>query len=301
MLRTLALLLLLCTTPALADPDQTLIKPADLSRLSGAVLLEVVAPGVDPGDEHLPQAVVTHYASEGWTVDYEGLPGMLPPPEALARTVGGLGISETTTVVIVPTTTDDNGYAAATRIFWSLRMLGHQSLYLLDGGLPGYVAQGGPTQSLAPPLDPTDYHATPIQQGLASIDEVRAGESYGTPPIDLRSTSAFMGEVTHPLVRQAGTILDAVSFPPGAFVDPQTGHFRKLSHLRGIFADTLGTPPGPVVLFSDMGYRAAIGWFAVREIMGLPDVRLFDGSMIQWSNQHRDIFNPSNDMGGAIG
>ncbi|CCQ75082.1 sulfurtransferase [Magnetospira sp. QH-2] len=301
MRRLILTILLLLASPASADERGALIGPEDLPSMGNILVLEVSAPGISTPMAHIPGAIHTAFAEDGWTMDYPGLPGMLPPTDELAKRVGALGIGADRSVIIVPTTTDDNGYAAATRVFWSLRMLGHAKLYLLDGGLPGYMAGGRTMTDRLPRPHPITYHPTPTKRWRAAIGQVYEGSSAGTPPIDLRPTSGFMGEVTHPLVKQPGTIIEAVSFPPGAFIDPATGQFRPLDYLAHIFEDTLGKPPGTVVLFSNMGYRAAIGWFAVREIMGLKNVRLFDGSMIQWDQEDREIYNPSNDMGGAIG
>ena len=65
--------------------------------------------------------------------------------------------------------------------------------------------------------------------------------------------------------------------------------------------DVIGKPPGPVVVFSDTGMRAAIGWFVIHEIMGLKDVRIYDGGYIDWDAQGGETYDERNDMGDALG
>jgi thiosulfate/3-mercaptopyruvate sulfurtransferase len=75
-----------------------------------------------------------------------GLPHMLPTEIEFAQIVGAMGISETDTIVVY----DGLGLFSAARVWWTFRVFGARKVYILDGGLPAWVAQGLPLTSNAP-------------------------------------------------------------------------------------------------------------------------------------------------------
>lgn len=247
---------------------------------------------------HVPGAILSRYEADGWRVDYDGLPGMLPPPPLIENLLGRLGIGEEDHVVLVAASSETGTMAASARVFWTLRMMGHSHLSLLDGGMAAYRASDGPTAAKPTGPSPTRYHAAPTQHFITDADGVYAGGDYDTPPIDLRPTAHHGGEAGHPLVKRRGTILDAVSVPAEALL--ASGLFKGKAALAALFDDIIGDPPGPVVVFSDTGHLAALGWFVLRELLG-HDARLYDGSFVDWEDQGREVWDETDDMGGPIG
>ncbi|HEY0435938.1 MAG TPA: rhodanese-like domain-containing protein, partial [Phenylobacterium sp.] len=66
------------------------------------------------------------------------LPHMLPSPEAFAEAAGALGLRRDETVVVY----DALGLFSAPRVWWTLRTMGFPSVFVLDGGLPKWQADG---------------------------------------------------------------------------------------------------------------------------------------------------------------
>lgn len=283
--------------PALIDVAE-LLKFAPEQR---PVIIEIVAPDRPAPDAHIPRARLSHFEADGWVIDYEGLPGMLPPPDKLSQLGARLGIRPQDTVVLVAVETDNHGLSAVTRAFWTLRMMGHVKLHLLDGGLPAYRANG------APLVDNATAHApsAPYPQDrfsdtwLTDSGGVYDGGDYGTSPLDVRESDRSNGFITHPLVENPGTIYGADNVPPAAFVTG--GHFKPAAKMHALMDDVIGKPPGPIIVFSDTGYTASIGWFAIREVMKHKDVRLYDGGYIEWDDLGYETYDSRNDMGDALG
>src|SRR5262245_31023977 len=71
------------------------------------------------------------------------LPHMLPDATQFARDVGALGIADTDTIVVY----DGAGLYAAPRVWWTFRLFGARKVFILDGGLPKWKAEGRPTES----------------------------------------------------------------------------------------------------------------------------------------------------------
>ncbi len=68
----------------------------------------------------------------------------LPPIAVLEATFSKLGIDRGVTDVFVY---DDSRFAFASRLWWMLRYCGHERVFILDGGFPGWVAAGLPVIS----------------------------------------------------------------------------------------------------------------------------------------------------------
>ena len=73
------------------------------------------------------------------------LPHMLPSPAAFAQAAGELGLGGDATIVVY----DAHGIYSAPRVWWTLRAMGHEDVFVLDGGLKKWVAEGRPVETAA--------------------------------------------------------------------------------------------------------------------------------------------------------
>ena len=62
----------------------------------------------------------------------------LQDPDLLAAKLGKIGIDRQTDVVVY----DDSGGMFAARFWWQLHYLGHDSVYIMDGGLSNWIKAG---------------------------------------------------------------------------------------------------------------------------------------------------------------
>ena len=97
--------------------------------------------GADFTKGHIPGAVFSDYFNAGWRIrGDDGIPGMLPPGTDLEKLVGGLGISNTSHVVIVARGLSAVEMASEARIHWTFKVLGHDAVSILDGGMMAHRA-----------------------------------------------------------------------------------------------------------------------------------------------------------------
>jgi rhodanese-related sulfurtransferase len=97
---------------------------------------------------HIPGAVHSDYAADGWRAKVGNAPGLLPPLDRLAALAGRLGIRPHDDVVIVAAGTAATDFAAAARVYWTLKFIGHGQQAILDGGFRGWSAD--PERPVAP-------------------------------------------------------------------------------------------------------------------------------------------------------
>ena len=113
--------------------DQPLVDAAWLQSHLGApdlVVLDIrdkTKEGAPYAAGHVPGAIEAQY-SAGWRASIDGAPGLLPRLDDIQAKIAGLGINNDTEVVIVPAGTDISEFGSATRVYWTFKVLGHDSL-----------------------------------------------------------------------------------------------------------------------------------------------------------------------------
>ena len=83
------------------------------------------------------------------------LPHMLPGPKEFGDAVGKLGIADTDTIVVY----DGTGLYSAPRIWWTFRIMGAKNVFILDGGMPAWLAEGRPTEAGEVKREPRSFDA----------------------------------------------------------------------------------------------------------------------------------------------
>ncbi len=231
---------------------------------------------------HVPGARYTDYSRDAWRYRVRSVPGMLPPVPYMERLFGSLGITNADHIVIIAPGFDAGDMGIATRIYWTFKVLGHDAVSILDGGMQAYRAGGFPLSKdyVKPSFKP--YKANFRPEYLADQDDVKAALKDGTPLIDARPPAQFQGREKSAAVLKNGTIPGAIGAPAMLLTKPKSGTFRDKADLEALF----GTPAassGAAIAFCNTGHWASISWFVMSEILGNKQARLYDGSLADWS------------------
>ncbi|MDD2795383.1 3-mercaptopyruvate sulfurtransferase [Acidocella sp.] len=203
---------------------------------------------------------------------------MLPAPAAFAAAIAGLGVSNADDVVVY----DQRGLFSAARLWWMLRVFGHDNVSVLDGGLPGWVAAGHPVQAGEPAAAaPGTFSATYRGHMVRGLDDMRRNlETNEALVLDARAAGRFDASVPEPRPgMRGGHIPGSKSLPFGALLED--GHMLAPHRLREIFA-AAGVGSGRGVITScGSGVTAAVLTLAL-VVAGLPEGALYDGSWSEW-------------------
>jgi thiosulfate/3-mercaptopyruvate sulfurtransferase len=202
----------------------------------------------------------------------------LPSIDALASTFSRLGIDATTQVVAY----DQDAGLFASRLWWSLRYLGHEAVALLDGGWAKWIREGRPTQSGDESRQARTFVPRACANMTVSVDEVaaRLGQR-GTLLVDARGPERFEGH-SEPLDRVAGHIPGATNhFYRWNLTDE--GTLRPAAELRETYTALLaGRSPEEAIAYCGSGVSACHNLLAM-EHAGLHGTRLYVGSWSEWS------------------
>ncbi len=203
-----------------------------------------------------------------------------------ARLMDLKGIGREDTVVIY----GDRSNWWATYAFWVFKLFGHENLKLLDGGRAKWIADAGELTREKPVVSAKGY---PVVQRLDSEirafrDEVRT--HIGKPLVDVRSLPEYTGERLHMPdfpnegATRGGHIPTAASIPwSKAVLEDET--FRPLADLEKLyFQDTGFDRDSEFIAYCRIGERSSHSWFVLKYLLGIKNVKNYDGSWTEWGN-----------------
>ena len=257
----------------LSDPDLRIIEVCSL-----------------PGNKtyqqgHIPGAMWVYWKAACWhQTDREFV-----TPAAMARLFGGMGISPQSTVVLYGDPVQYGSYA-----FWAFTMAGHSNLRLLDGGRRKWVTDRRPLSSAVPRFAAVAY---PEPAGTSSMRVGRRNvrENLQNPRrllLDVRSPEEYTGKrvsdysfpVDHGAER-TGRIPGAVHLYFKEFLNDDDT-FKPPEQLRSVLAAAGVLPEkfDDVVCYCRLSHRATMAWIAMTEILGHPNIKIYDGSWTEWGS-----------------
>jgi thiosulfate/3-mercaptopyruvate sulfurtransferase len=208
--------------------------------------------------------------------------------EAFEKLIGGAGIGPQDTVIIYG---DNNNWFAA-NAFWLFKVYGHKDVRLMNGGRVKW--QSEPDKELTterPSPQPVPYKVTETHPELRALlpDVHQAVQSRGSNLVDVRSPDEFTGKVIAPpgmneTAQRGGHIPGAKSIPWGTPIAPN-GTFKSADELRAIYLEQKAVDPSrPTIAYCRIGERSSHTWFVLRYLLGLENVRNYDGSWTEYGS-----------------
>lgn len=205
------------------------------------------------------------------------LPHMLPSPEQFAQAVGRLGISDRDTIVVY----DGAGLFSAPRVWWTFRLFGAQNVFILDGGLPRWKAEGQPLESGSAKRELRSFTARAPEAIVAALKDVQSALAGNLAQVvDARPTDRFRGEAPEPRPGvRSGHIPGSLNVPSSNVIE--NGTLKSAAAIEAAF-DAGGVDlEQPVITSCGSGVSAAILWLAL-DAIGRPPKALYDGSWSEW-------------------
>jgi thiosulfate/3-mercaptopyruvate sulfurtransferase len=208
------------------------------------------------------------------------LPHMLPGPTQLSAAAGALGIGDGDTVVVY----DSVGLYSAARVWWTFRIFGAKNVYILDGGLPKWKAEGRPMETGDGKRPPRQFKAEMNVGAVATLADVRMALSSASAQIvDARSAERFRGKAPEPRPGLRSGHM------PGSFNVPfervvENGTLVSRERIAAAFTEAGVDLDKPIITSCGSGVTAAILTFALDSI-GKTAAGLYDGSWCEWGSR----------------
>ena len=213
-------------------------------------------------------------------------------PEAMAKRLGAIGIGPATTVVLY-----GNPVQYGTYVFWMLTMAGHVDLRVLDSTRTKWVAENRPLSAHRPHFEPADYPAPAPGNVAMRLGRDAVRERLDKPDcliLDARTPEEYnglsvggSGDDTGPGhgAQRFGHIPGAVPLFFKNFLNPDDT-FKSPDDLQAIAESAGATKKGvnEIICYCRLSHRATLMWTALTFLVGLKNVRIYDGSWTEWES-----------------
>lgn len=208
------------------------------------------------------------------------LPHMLPGPDQFGEAAGTLGIGRDDTIVVY----DSQGLFSAPRVWFTFRIFGAQKVFILDGGLPKWLAENRKTEAGLASHPSKEFKAEMNTGAVANSDDVMmALTSKQTQVVDARSAERFRGEAPEPRPGlRSGHMPDSFNVPSSTLVE----NGRLVSQDKIVAAFKAGNVDidKPIITSCGSGVSAAILTLAL-DAVGKKAAGLYDGSWSEWGSR----------------
>ncbi len=206
--------------------------------------------------------------------------------EDMETLLGSSGISNDTTVVLYG---DNNNWFAAWA-FWQLKMYGHESVKLMDGGRVKWEAEGRPMTTDVPTHEAVSYTASDPDNSIRAFrdDVLAAVATDSSYLIDVRSPEEYSGELLAPPAlpqegSQRGGHIPGAANVPWATAVAEDGTFKSADELLDIYGGKVDASK-PTIAYCRIGERSSHTWFVLTQLIGLEDVTNYDGSWTEYGS-----------------
>jgi thiosulfate/3-mercaptopyruvate sulfurtransferase len=260
------------------------------ARLDAPDLRILDATWVMPGDPRDPRAMHEQARIPGaifFDIDEVSdaenpLPHMAAPAAKFAARMRALGVGDGNTVVVY----DALGLFSAARVWWNFRHMGKEDVYVLDGGLPAWLAAGQPVEDGPPRARPPRHFTSRVRSDLlANLEDMRRLLAEGaTQVIDARGAGRFEGREPEPRPGvKSGHMPGARNVPFGSLLEAD-GRMKGKEALAALFTAAGIDLAKPAVTTCGSGITAPIVALALARL-GRKDARVYDGSWTEWGGR----------------
>ena len=233
---------------------------------------------------HIPGAVAFNWLSQLQDPTRRDVVG----PKDFEKLLSGAGISAEDTVVFY----GDNSNWFAAFGFWLFKYYGHRDVRLMDGGRGKWLTESDkPVTTQETPIPSARYQIARCHQPLRVLvaEVLEAVERRSCNVLDVRTSDEFTGKITAPVgitetAHRGGHVPGAISVPWRQAVQSD-GTIRPAAELRDIYLNQKSLDPAkPTIVYGRIGERCSHSWFVLKYLLGLADVRNYDGGWTEYGN-----------------
>jgi thiosulfate/3-mercaptopyruvate sulfurtransferase len=205
--------------------------------------------------------------------------------EQFEKLLSQKGISNDDTVVLYGG--NNNWFAAYA--YWYFKLYGHSDVKLIDGGRKKWELDSRPLSEDTVSRPATQYRAQDADTSIRAFrDEVVAAIGQKNL-VDVRSPDEFAGKLVAPAhlpqegAQRPGHIPTAVNVPWSKAAN-EDGTFKSDDELRQLYADAGLDTSKDTIAYCRIGERSSHTWFVLRELLGEPNVKNYDGSWTEYGS-----------------
>lgn len=206
-------------------------------------------------------------------------PHTFPRKEIFIKEMKNLGILNKNTIVLY----DNKGIYSSPRVFYMLKSLGHQEVYVLNGGLPEWEKYKLPTEFYKKRFF-SKGNFSPKSEKTYFCDIHKVYESLNKPSIkiiDARSEKRFLSLVEEPRPNvKLGHIPNSINIPFDSVLNQNI--YKSTNELKHIFNKFIENK-NEIIFYCGSGVTSCIPAFAL-ELLKYTNFSIYDGSWSEWAD-----------------
>jgi len=187
---------------------------------------------------------------------------------------------------------DQGGNMMATRLFFSLHYYGiaAKDLYIVDGGLFKWQENGLPvTKEIAPVTKKGSFLIRKLNDDIkAELPEFLTASGDPNNNVLLEALDAEWHFGVQSFFSRAGHIPNAIMLPTEDFYN-EDKTFKSAEEIRKMLTYLGIRPEQKVYTHCGGGIAASVPFFAIKFMLGYPNVKLYPGSQLEWVSDQREL------------
>lgn len=242
---------------------------------------------------HIPGAILVDYGKVRVNRKINGrtVTKLVPERAAFEALMQGWGVNKDSAIVVVSKGENHGDMTNATRLYWQIKYFGHDNVAVLNGGTAQWIIDRRKL-SMAPSKPATGnwLAAAERKEILATSDDVAKAMKQGKQLVDTRSLVQYIGTYKKSYVYAKGHIPGARNFPVDLVTSvSMPARFTSVSDFKKLAAAMKVNTGAETITYCNSGHLATGAWFMMSEVMGNKNVRMYDGSMHEWTLEKRPV------------
>ncbi len=241
---------------------------------------------------HIPGALLVNYKKVRTKkmIDGREVTRILPNKADFEKFMQSVGLNKDDNVVIVSKGSSNSDMTMATRLYWQLKYFGHQNQAILNGGMAQWILDKRKVNSKAKKVKEGNWLAQSEDKSIfaSSEDVEKAVKAGNIQLIDTRSPSLYHGIWRKGYVYSKGHIPGAKNYPNELLTQPKLpAKFVSANNTKTLLSSLNIDTNKETITYCNSGHLAAGSWFLMSEVLGNKNVKMYDGSMHQWTLEKR--------------
>jgi thiosulfate/3-mercaptopyruvate sulfurtransferase len=197
-----------------------------------------------------------------------------------------LGISNDSGVVLFSTPAANPFVPGA---YWLMKYFGHANVSIMNGSLDKWNNEGRATTGNATSVAASTYTASAGNAAML-VDGATVLKNHKNSVIqvvDARGSDEYKGEKKIDYIKASGHVPGAVNlnfFPTNHNSD---GTYKTAADIKKAYEAARVTMDKEIITYCEAGIRGADAYFALKELAGYPNVKLYVGSWMEWGNDEK--------------
>ena len=245
---------------------------------------------------HIPGALLVNYKKVRVTRKISGkkVTRIVPAKLDFENFMQSVGLNKNDIVVIVSKGASNSDVTMASRLYWQLKYFGHKKIAILNGGMAQWIVDKRKISKKPAKVKKGNWVATTQNESiLATSKDVSNAVKAKTQLVDTRTMSLYLGTWNKSYVYGKGHIPGAKVYPNELMTTSKMPvKFITKSDTGSLFKAMNINTNSKTITYCNSGHLASGTWFLMHEVLGNKQVKLYDGSMHQWTLEK----NPTTSM-----